>query len=114
MLSGGAAGREDITGFTDNSWNMTCMSIRACLISLYTEPRKPKGTESWKSNPLTITRLPTVMVPSIISLAAITMIVESAAEKMKPCPKLRKARDQLVLREASSYLTRDLSYWRAS
>ena len=110
MLRGGAAGMEDITGFTDNSWNMTCMSIKACLISLYTDPRKPKGTESWKRRPLTMTRFPTVMVPSMISLAAITMIVERAAEKMNPWPKLRKARDQLVFREASSYFTKDLSY----
>ena len=75
MWRGGAAGREDITGFTDRSWNMTCMSIKACLISLYTDPRKPRGTDNWKSNPFTITRLPTVIVPSNISLAAITMIV---------------------------------------
>lgn len=110
IFKGEAEGREDMTGFTDRSWNMTCMSIKACLISLYTDPKKPKGTESWKRRPLTMTRFPTVMVPSMISLAAITMIVERAAEKMNPWPKLRKARDQLVFREASSYFTKDLSY----
>lgn len=40
------------------------MSIRACLVSLYTVPRKLRGRESWKSRPFTITRSPTVMVPA--------------------------------------------------
>lgn len=39
------------------------MSMRACLVSLYTVPRKLRGRESWKSRPFTITRSPTVMVP---------------------------------------------------
>ena len=114
---------------------VTCMSIRAWRISLYTEPRKPRGTESWvqvqgvrghfglesvakentwKRRPLTMTRLPTVMVPARISLEAMIMMVERAAEKMRLWPKLRKARDQLVLREAVSKATRDLSYCSAS
>ena len=33
-----------------------------CLISLYTVPSHPRGMESWKSRPFTITRSPTVMV----------------------------------------------------
>lgn len=40
------------------------MSIRACLVSLYTVPRKLRGRESWKSRPFTITRSPTVIVPT--------------------------------------------------
>lgn len=40
------------------------MSISACLVSLYTVPRKLRGRESWKSRPFTITRSPTVIVPT--------------------------------------------------
>ncbi len=40
------------------------MSIRACRVSLYTVPRKLRGRESWKSRPFTITRSPTVIVPT--------------------------------------------------
>lgn len=42
---------------------MVCISIIDCRTSLYTDPRKFRGTDNWKSNPLTITRSPTVMVP---------------------------------------------------
>lgn len=40
------------------------MSIRACLVSLYTVPRKLSGRESWKRRPFTITRSPMVIVPT--------------------------------------------------
>jgi len=58
---------DEIFGSTDISWNMTCISIKDCLISRYTEPRNPKGTESWKRRPLTITRFPTLILPARIS-----------------------------------------------
>lgn len=42
--------------------------MRACLTSRYTEPKNPKGTDSWNKRPLTITKSPTVMVPTFDSL----------------------------------------------
>lgn len=44
--------------------NMVCMSIRACRTSLYTDPRNPRGTDSWNSKPFTITKSPTVIFPA--------------------------------------------------
>lgn len=41
--------------------------MRACLTSRYTEPKNPKGTDSWNKSPLTITKSPTVMVPTFDS-----------------------------------------------
>lgn len=44
--------------------NKVFISIRACLVSLYTVPRKFRGRESWNSSPFTITRSPTDRLPS--------------------------------------------------
>ena len=46
-----------------NRSNNCCMSMRDCLISLYTVPRKLRGIESWNTRPLIITKSPTVSVP---------------------------------------------------
>ena len=92
ISSFGKVSVEVIFGCTDMSWNMTCMSIRACLISLQTEPRKPSGTDSWNRRPLTMTRPPTLMLPARMSRAAMHMITDRAEENIKFWPKFSAAR----------------------
>lgn len=45
--------------------NIVCMSIKAWRTSLYTEPKKFNGRESWNRRPFTNTRSPTVKLPGI-------------------------------------------------
>ena len=44
--------------------NIDCMSVRDCRKSRYTDPRKFSGTDNWNNSPFTITKSPTVIVPS--------------------------------------------------
>lgn len=94
--------------------NIVCMSIKACLTSLYTEPKNPRGMDSWKSKPLTMTRSPTVKLPWAMSLAAKTMIKLRAALKIACCPKFSAAKLVLVFKEAASYFFSEASYRSAS
>lgn len=54
-----------IGDFKSSTENIVCMSTSDCRTSRYTEPRKLSGTDNWNSSPLTMTKSPTVMPPTI-------------------------------------------------
>jgi hypothetical protein len=64
-------------------------------MSLYTDPRKFRGMESWNTRPFIITKSPTVNVPETTPWLAMTMSVVSAMVKVALCPKL--SRERLVV-----------------
>ena len=55
--------------------------------------RNPSGTESWNRRPLTMTRLPTLMLPAMMSWAAMIITTERAELNIEFWPKLRAAKD---------------------
>ncbi len=77
-----------------------------CRVSRYTEPRKFKGMESWKTRPLIITRSPTVRAPPATPKLAMYIMPVRATEKMRFCPAFRKARELVFWMAAAWYFFR--------
>mmetsp|Transcript_31978 Transcript_31978/g.79085 ORF Transcript_31978/g.79085 Transcript_31978/m.79085 type:complete len:205 (+) Transcript_31978:492-1106(+) len=100
--SGGAPGLSAMSGFCSIRLNMAVMSIRDWRVSRYTVPRKLRGTDSWNSRPLTITRSPTVSSPRATPPAHSSMAALMLALKMAFWPKLSALSELCVLMAAAS------------
>mmetsp|Transcript_1612 Transcript_1612/g.6440 ORF Transcript_1612/g.6440 Transcript_1612/m.6440 type:complete len:229 (-) Transcript_1612:822-1508(-) len=107
--SAGAPGASTTLGFSSSRLNMAVMSMSDCLVSRYTVPKKLRGTESWNSSPLTITRSPTVRSPRATPPAHSNIAAEMDAEKIAFWPKLSALRLDCVLSAACSYPSRHSS-----
>ena len=86
------------------------MSNRLCFNSRYTVPRKFKGMLNWNTNPLIITKSPTVQVPAIRLSDPSHIMAVNATLKTRFCPALSKANELAVLSAGRSYLSSCLSY----
>ena len=78
------------------------MSIKDCRASRYTDPKKFSGTDSWNSNPCTMTKSPTVRFPCATPCAARSIAAERDAEKMAFCPKFNIPSELAIFKFACS------------
>mmetsp|Transcript_13814 Transcript_13814/g.51538 ORF Transcript_13814/g.51538 Transcript_13814/m.51538 type:complete len:313 (-) Transcript_13814:101-1039(-) len=110
----GRSSLSGMAGFTDVSSNIASMSMSACRNSLYVDPMKLRGKDSWKRRPLTSTRSPTEAVPEAISRAHSAMMAVRPRLKMTFWPKFRRLSDVCVRIIAFSYCASTSSYFFCS